>query len=390
MDWGSNPEADELLAKIFLSNPDLSDREIANELKKHYPNQHITRWSVHHRRGHLGLYRPKGGGTLYSNFDAMQSRVLGWLRREDLSVDELSRRLDRSRETVIKILDSLKDQGYDVSLDTTRHSVILKKTLKRKFEPLKIEVRETETIKFGVVSDTHLCSKYQQLSLLHHAYKILDEEKVDFIICAGDIVEGRGMYRGQSEETFLYGYDEQKLYAVENFPRSQRGVKTYVCSGQHDYSFYKSIGAHLLRYVCEQREDLDFRGDFEASFDVKGLRVQVMHPSGSVSYATSYRPQKIAENLVASAVERMRESPDVIPHVLIFGHWHTPFYMPYMGMHCISAACFQSATPYLRQKGFHPVIGFWIITLTFNQKGEIVRIVPFFWNLTHLVREKDY
>jgi len=42
-------------------------------------------------------------------------------------------------------------------------------------------------LKFGFVSDTHLCSKHQQITFLKTAYKIFDREKVQFVIHCGDL-----------------------------------------------------------------------------------------------------------------------------------------------------------------------------------------------------------
>jgi len=173
-------------------------------------------------------------------------------------------------------------------VDETSHQAILHKERSLTFKPLEIESVYRSRVRIGIISDTHLCSKYQQLSLLHKAMKELDKEKVDFIVHAGDVVEGRNVYRGQSEEVFFSGYDEQRDYLVENFPRSKRGVKIYMISGQHDYSFYKLSGANILRSACYKRKDLVYRGDFSAKFTVKGVRVEVLHPGGGVSYAKCF------------------------------------------------------------------------------------------------------
>ncbi|GAI13256.1 unnamed protein product, partial [marine sediment metagenome] len=46
-----------------------------------------------------------------------------WLQKESLSVGEISRRLDRSKETVIKILDTLRKDGYEVNLEEETVSI---------------------------------------------------------------------------------------------------------------------------------------------------------------------------------------------------------------------------------------------------------------------------
>lgn len=44
----------------------------------------------------------------------------------------------------------------------------------------------TGSFSVGLVSDTHLCSQYQQVTLLHKAYDIMKEAGVKFVLHAGD------------------------------------------------------------------------------------------------------------------------------------------------------------------------------------------------------------
>lgn len=55
--------------------------------------------------------------------------------------------------------------------------------------------------RIGVVSDTHLCSNEEALDELHCAYDIFKREGITTVLHAGDIVTGRGIYRGQEAET---------------------------------------------------------------------------------------------------------------------------------------------------------------------------------------------
>src|SRR4030067_183623 len=52
-----------------------------------------------------------------------------------------------------------------------------------------------QTIKYGVISDTHIGSIYYDSNLLNEATKTFNKEKVDFIIHGGDICEGH--YEGK-------------------------------------------------------------------------------------------------------------------------------------------------------------------------------------------------
>ena len=66
-----------------------------------------------------------------------------------------------------------------------------------------------KTIKFGVISDTHIGSKYGDLVHLKEFYKTAKESGAKFVLHAGDIVDGEGVYRGQDYEIYAHGFDEQ-------------------------------------------------------------------------------------------------------------------------------------------------------------------------------------
>ena len=81
--------------------------------------------------------------------------------------------------------------------------------------------------KFGIVSDTHLCSVEEKLSELHTFYAICKKVGVKTIFHAGDILEGSGrIYRGQLNEIHTYGAKRQSDYVIQNYPK-EKGIKTF-------------------------------------------------------------------------------------------------------------------------------------------------------------------
>lgn len=153
--------------------------------------------------------------------------IIKWLNIEPLTLSELSRRLDRSKETIVRLLDEIHAAGIDITFDdASKQAAISKQPIQFK-EPLSIEPFYKNRIKIGCISDTHLGSYQQQLTLLRTAYKIFDQEKVTFIVHAGDVFEGCNLHKDQVFETFVHGFDEALEYAVENYPESKRGIKTY-------------------------------------------------------------------------------------------------------------------------------------------------------------------
>lgn len=318
--------------------------------------------------------------------------ILAWLKSSPLSIGEISRRLDRSRETVIKLRDELTQEGYDVNLDAERQQMVLSRDPTYSPHALSLEPMYRNYITFGLISDTQLCSMYQQLSLLHTAYKIGEEEKISFMLHSGDLVDGEGVYRGQEYEIFAHGADAQADYVINNYPESKK-FKTYIVAGNHDLSFKQKIGHNIVRRICEKRKDLIYRGDLNARFNVKKLNFEIIHPRGGQSYARSYRAQRIIEASTGDFITRIRSiaiRKEEIPQIFISGHLHINFWMTYRGVQSYLVPCFQSQTPFLKSLGLYPEIGMFIVRANFDSRGNVTKLVHDYRDFTAYVKDHDY
>jgi predicted phosphodiesterase len=223
--------------------------------------------------------------------------------------------------------------------------------------------RPEGSVRFGVVSDTHLGHKHQQLSYLQDFYAQAADFGAEFMLHGGDVVDGQNMHRDQQFELFRHGVDAQASYCIEKLPvlrRKKAALPTYAIGGNHDGSSWNDVGANVLRHVQEAREDFRFLGAPLATFHYGPLRIMLMHPDGGVAYARSYKLQKIVEQL----------APDEKPHLLICGHWHTASHLPaYRNVEAFSAPCFQAQTAYMKRKGLAPAIGGILFEATFSGAG---------------------
>lgn len=321
----------------------------------------------------------------------LESSVLDIIRKSKsgVSVGELSRQVDRSSETIIKTLDSLRDKHYMVELDSISRLVELPVEPRTQFEATTFDYYR-HFYRIGLISDTHLGSKYQQLTCLYDAYRILDEKDVDFILHAGDIVDGVGVYRGQHQELFLHNAEEQRKYVEDVYPKPKKqGLKTYMIGGQHDRSFYKEGGYDIVEHICEHRDDLVYRGFYSAQFEVKGLPIRLEHPGGGIAYARSYAPQKIVENMMGfiNTIPSAQK-----PALLLMGHWHTPLHLPvYMGVDSVTLPCFQAQTPYMQQhKNMMPTVGCAVAEVYLNEDNQLSQVGIDFVIMNDRIKEKDW
>lgn len=228
-----------------------------------------------------------------------------------------------------------------------------------------LDVPERGTLRFVVVSDTHLGSKQQQLTLWRRFYDEARDFRPEFVLHAGDAVDGSPkMHRDTVYGQFVHGFDAVTRYATERWPimpdKRGRPIPQWVIGGNHDGSFFNDNGANVLASIAALRDDIRYLGAPTATFHASGLDVMLMHPDGGVPYARSYKLQKIVEQMPA----------DTKPHILLCGHWHVPCHVTgYRNVEAMSLMCFQSQTPYLRMKGLAPVVGGLMCEATYSSSG---------------------
>jgi predicted phosphodiesterase len=220
-------------------------------------------------------------------------------------------------------------------------------------------------VRFGVVSDTHLGHRNQQISHLRDFYRQAGEWGAEFMLHAGDLVDGQNMHRDQQFELFQHGVDAQAKYAIEHLPKLGRGTAKsklqpqYIIGGNHDGSGWNDVGANVLGQLADNRPDIHFLGAPQAVFDHDGLRIMLLHPSGGSPYAKSYRAQKVVEGF----------APDEKPHVLLIGHLHYFCHVSIRNVEAYQLPCFQAQTAYMKAKGLYPDIGGLLFDVEYDDAG---------------------
>lgn len=222
-----------------------------------------------------------------------------------------------------------------------------------------------EHIKLLLISDTHLCSKYDRLDILRYLYKKAEEENVNCVLHSGDFTDGKSNRPEHVYELKEHSYQGQIDYCVKNYPKAD-GIKTYVIGGNHDGWWYKSSGSDIVKQICSQRDDLIYLGPDVADLQIGKLRVRLFHGKGGSAYSRSYKVQKYLDSIP------MKERP----HILQTGHIHQAFYMKQDTTHCFQTACLEDQTPFCRGMGLQNEKSVWWVDVYFDEKGNPVRIKP--------------
>lgn len=301
-------------------------------------------------------------------------RCLEYLGERPITYEALADALDRGQSTVRRWLQALRDMGHPVQTD--ERGVWLDHRPAPSEHTYDHDV-DSDITRIGIVSDTHLGSKYQQLTYLREVYDWFADAGVRSVYHAGDLVDGVGVYRGQHGEIFLHSYEEQVKYAVDTYPRRQ-DMTTYVIGGNHDLAGLRVGGIDPLRVIAARRPDVQHLGSFSAWITIGGLRLYLLHPDGGGSYAVSYRLQKIIESFEGGKK----------PHILVAGHWHQRAYVDARNVDAFMPGCLQHQTPYEMRKALQPRIGALMLEITRHDEGTYT--VTQTWRRYLVPKERDY
>lgn len=230
-----------------------------------------------------------------------------------------------------------------------------------------------KTVRFGVLSDTHIGSLYENRELMEIAYDVFLKEGITNVYHCGDITDGEKMYRGQEYELYAHGADRQIDAVAERYPY-RKGINTYFILGNHDLSFWKHSGNNIGEKISNKRKDLIYVGDEEVDILVGDKKnnaiIRLLHPHKGSAYAISYQIQKYIESL----------SGGQKPKVLLVGHYHKTEFLPsYRNVLAMQAGCTQSQTPFMRGRNLAAHTGFWIVELQIDENNSVRRFKPEFF-----------
>ncbi len=88
---------------------------------------------------------------------------------------------------------------------------------------------KSNKIKLLLISDTHLCSKYDRLDILRYLYSKANDLGVKHILHSGDFTDGKSNRPEHIYELKELSYEGQVEYCVKNYPTFDG--KTYVIQG---------------------------------------------------------------------------------------------------------------------------------------------------------------
>lgn len=221
-------------------------------------------------------------------------------------------------------------------------------------------------IRFAICGDTHINSKYAQLTFLHDFYDECAREGIDTVYHCGDIDDGEQMRPGHQYDLTCQGADEHVSEIVRIYPK-RTGIKTKFITGNHDASMMKRCGYNIGPSIAMRRPDMEYLGtDCARIWLTPTVDMELRHPWDGNAYSLSYK------------VQRMIEGMDIYnrPKVICVGHYHKSGWFRFGGCEAFLVPCFQSETPFTIGKNISVAMGGFIAEIRLNDDGEIKSIVP--------------
>ncbi len=365
------------------------DRDLlAAEISRHTSNREIARAHGLNERT-IRDWRKRHGFPPSTNAGAAtrlgptpddDEWLLRALRRlgDSAAVNEIADYADVSPRRVREARERLKQAGYRLvdEPDTERVTLHRLPPSHDNLHQLDPGLFDGDRIRVGVVSDTHLGSREEALAELHLAYDVFAREGVREVWHAGDWGTGLGMYRTHHAEAVVHTAEEQVAYLAEHYPRRD-GIVTRGIGGNHDLEGdLGRVGFDPVAVLARRRDDIDYLGAYNAWLELRpgaGSWVHLLHGSGGMSYAYSYKAQKIVDGYQAGRK----------PAVLIVGHWHVRGQFQARNVQVLFPGCFEWQSRFMVRLGLQPAVGFHILDLTVADDGSVVRWRPEWFPFYH-------
>ena len=276
---------------------------------------------------------------------------------------------------VVGLVDFMKQDGE--LIDFVNGEIVRLKKPPKVDDVYKVDSCSTH-IPLLLISDTHLCSKYDRLDILRYLYEKAQDRGIRHILHSGDFTDGRSNRPEHIYELRETSYEGQVDYCVEKYPTFDG--RTYVISGNHDDWWYKSTGSEIVKAIANRRDDIVYLGSDVADLSIGKLKIRLFHGKGGLAYAKSYKVQKYLDSIP------LDERPDILQT----GHIHQSFYMKQDGTHCFQTSCLEDLTPFARSMGMSNDKSVWWVDVCMNDKGNVQNVKQELetFNTKKLVRKK--
>jgi DNA polymerase II small subunit len=264
---------------------------------------------------------------------------------------------------------------------------------------------KTETLKDDcyvvILGDTHVGSKlfredeFTNFIEWLNAFNVSEVdkkiiEKIKYVIIAGDLVDGIGIYPKQFNELAITDIFEQYKAFEEYILKIPEDIEVFLIPGNHDAVRLSdpqpSIPEKFLPNLYSKK-NIHIMGS-PSWIELEGLMFLIYHGTslhgifGKIKGQKMDRPDLAQKELLKRRdlmpqfgekqtfipIEKNFLTMKEIPDVFVCGHIHHHAYSKYKSCHLVSTSCWQSITSYQKELGHIPTVSKAILFNLKNQK----------------------
>jgi biotin operon repressor/predicted phosphodiesterase len=303
-----------------------------------------------------------------------ERKVLELLEESPRSCGELSQALDKSSETVLRVIHSLRQHDYHIEeREASQNFKLVPRPRKYwKVNPIDFKNYFHKTIEEGAVSDTHYGSVVDLHPIQEEAYDVFEARGIEIVNHVGDLTNGSPKHNEHMNgEAYEYRATPLIYLVARKYPRRKK-IKTRIVAGNHDCWFMGSVGLDLVRHIADLRPDFDYLGPCEGVRQVGKVLVHLKHYDWGTSFAKSLKPQAVVETILKEVSKELGRYKGK-PIIVLSGGGHNYCSMVLKGIVFILMPCLQGPTGFVKRLGKHPDVGFIIFSITYSKDGELTR-----------------
>jgi DNA polymerase II small subunit len=243
-----------------------------------------------------------------------------------------------------------------------------------------------------LISDIHVGSNTFLEDAWNRFSAWLDDSDIDYLLIAGDLVDGIGVYPNQEQELTIANIYEQYEVFAEMMADIPSRITIFAGPGNHDVVRAAEPQPAIPAEFCKKLPDNCILVENPALVSLQGVMVQMYH-GRSIDDMISLIPgasYKNAAPMMAGMLQRRHLAPtygkrtpiaasrednlviDPVPEVLHTGHVHILGLTEYRGTLCVNAGAWQSQTAFQKQMNIHPTPARAVVLDLQTLKPEII------------------
>ncbi|MHC1610272.1 MAG: DNA-directed DNA polymerase II small subunit [Candidatus Methanospirareceae archaeon] len=275
-------------------------------------------------------------------------------------------------DEVIGVTGFLANEGYFIGNKVIHPDVPISASTSQS------SLSEEESVYGVFISDLHVGSKTFLEEVWGNFVEWLKEtERISYLVVAGDIADGIGVYPSQEDDLLITDIEEQYKVAARYFHDLPSRIHVVIAPGNHDAVRGAEPQPPLPDDLRKFFPDTTCFVSNPAYIRIGGRQVLIYHGQSyddlvnSVSRLSYSKP----EDVMIEMLRRRHLAPiygntvsilpdehdygviDPVPDILHSGHTHTMGIAKYRNVLLINSGTWQSQTPYQKKRGITPVAG---------------------------------